>query len=187
DGRRLLSCSDDTFGLLWDTTLAGAAKPRKEPLTAADADELWAALAGLEAQPAYAAMADLAAAPGRALALARRDLKPVPALPTEAELDRVFADLDSGHFAIREKASRRLAEWGESVVPGVRKRLVKAESAEVRRRAQDFLDRFDPATLKPDRLRQLRAVELLEGVATPAARDWLSGLAKGGPPGALRR
>ena len=40
DGRRLLSVSDDAFGLLWDTTPAGAAKPRKEPLTAAGADEL---------------------------------------------------------------------------------------------------------------------------------------------------
>src|SRR5262249_18424739 len=90
DGRRLLSGSDDNFALLWDTTPAGAAKPRKEPLTAAAADELWAALAGLEAQPAYAAMADLAAAPDLAVALLRRELKPAPAAPTDAELGRAF-------------------------------------------------------------------------------------------------
>ena len=64
-------------------------------------------------------------------------------------------------------------------VPGVRKRLAKAESPEVRKRALEFLDRFDPATLSPGRLRQLRAVELLEGIATPAAKDLLSDLAKG--------
>jgi hypothetical protein len=179
DGRHLLSGSDDAFALLWDTTPAGAAKPRKEPLTDAAADGLWATLAGPDAQSAYAAMADLAAAPDRAVALMRRELKPVLALPTDAELDRTLAELDSEDFATREKASRRLAEWGESAVPGVRKRLDRAESAEVRRRAQDFLGRFDPATLKPDRLRQLRAVELLEGIATPAARDVLSELAKG--------
>jgi hypothetical protein len=187
DGRRLLSCSDDMFGLVWDTTLAGAAKPRKEPLTAAGADELWTALAGPEAPSAYAAMADLAAAPDRAVALLRRELKPTPAAPTDADLDRTFADLDNERFAIRQKASRRLAEWGESVVPGVRKRLARTESAEVRKRSQDFLDRFDPATLKPDRLRQLRAVELLEGIATPAARDWLSELAKGAAEAPLSR
>jgi len=187
DGRRLLSGSDDDFALLWDTTPAAAAKPRKEPLTAAGADGLWVALAGPEAQPAYAAMADLAAAPDRCMALVRRELKPAPAAPTDAELDRTFADLDSKVFATREKASRRLAEWGELAVPGVRKRLVKTESAEVRRRAQEFLDRFDPATLKPDRLRQLRAVELLEGIATPAARDWLSELAKGAAEAPLSR
>jgi len=69
----------------------------------------------------------------------------------------------------------------------VRKRLDKAESAEVRKRAQEFLDRFDPETLKPDRLRQLRAVELLEGIATPAARDVLSELAKGAAEAPLSR
>jgi hypothetical protein len=178
DGRRLLSGSDDGFALLWDTTPAGAAKPRKEPLTVAEADELWAALAGDDAPKAFAAMADLAAAPDRALALLRRELKPAPA-PTDAELDRLFADLDNDDFATREKASRRLAELGELAVPGLRKRLAKAESVEVRKRAEDFLGRFDPATLKPDRLRQMRAVELLEGIATPAARDVLSDLAKG--------
>ena len=72
-------------------------------------------------------------------------------------------------------------------VSGVRKRLAKAESVEVRQRAQNFLDRFDSATLKPDRLRQMRAVELLEGIATPAARDVLSELAKGAAEAPLSR
>src|SRR5262249_8917937 len=143
DGRRLLSGSDDMFALLWDTTPAAAAKPRKEPLTAAGADALWAPLAGDDVPAAYAAMADLAAAPDLAVALLRRELKPVPALPTDAELDRTFADLDSEDFAIREKASRRLVEWAELAVPGVRKRLARTESAEVRKRAQNFLGRFD--------------------------------------------
>ena len=132
-------------------------------------------------------MGDLAAAPDPAVALSRRELKPAPAAPTDAELDCAFADLDNDDFATREKASRRLAEWGEPAAPGVRKRLDKAESEEVRRRAQEFLDRFDPETLKPDRLRQLRAVELLEGIATPAAREVLSGLAKGAAEAPLSR
>src|SRR5262249_23881381 len=187
DGRRLLSGSDDTFAVLWDTTLAGAAKPRKEPLTAAAAEERWAPLAGWQAQPAYAAMADLAAAPDVAVAFVRRELKPASALPADAELDRTFADLDSEGFATREKASRRLAEWGELAVPGVRKRLEKTDSEEVRKRALDFLGKFDPPTPSPDQLRRLRAVELLEGIATPAARDLLSELAKGAAEAPLTR
>ena len=51
----------------------------------------------------------------------------------------------------------------------------------------NFLDRFDPATLKPDRLLQLRAVELLEGIATPVARDVLSELANGAAEAPLSR
>jgi len=173
--------------LLWDTTPAGAAKPRKEPLTAADADGLWKALGGDDAGAAFAAMADLAAAPDRAVTLVRRELTPVLPAPTEDQLDRMFADLDSKDFATRQKASRRLAEFGELAVPGVRKRLAKAESLEVRRRALDFLGRFDPPTPSPRRLRQLRAVELLEGIATPAARAVLSELANGAAEAPLTR
>jgi hypothetical protein len=179
DGRRLLSGSDDAFALLWDTTPAGAAKPRKEPLTAAAADGLWSALDGDDAGAAFAAMADLAAEPDLAVALLRRELKPVPAAPTDDALDRTFADLDSADFATREKASRRLADMGELAVPGVRQRLAKAESAEVRKRVLAFLGRFEPAPLWPERLRQLRGVELLEGMATPGAREVLAELAKG--------
>jgi hypothetical protein len=187
DGRRLLSGSDDDFALLWDTTPAGAAKPRKEPLTDAAADGLWSALAGEDAGAAFAAMADLAAAPNRAVALVRRELKPAPAAPTDDQLDRTFADLDSEDFATRDGASRRLAEYGELAVPGVRKRLARTESLEVRKRALDFLGQFDPPTPSPDRLRRLRAVELLEGIATPAARDVLSELAKGAAEAPLTR
>jgi hypothetical protein len=187
DGRRLIAGCNDASAYLWDARLAGAAKPWKEPLSGAAAEGLWAALAGTEAQSAYAAMADLAAAPDRAVALLRRELKPAPAAPTDAELDRAFADLDSEDFATREKASRRLAEWGELAVPGVRKRLAKTESTEVRRRALVFLGRFDPPTPSPDQLRRLRAVELLEGIATPAAWDVLSELAKGAAEAPLTR
>jgi hypothetical protein len=121
------------------------------------------------------------------VALLRRELKPAPAAPTDAELDRTFADLDSDDFATREKASRRLAEWGELAVPGVRKRLEKTDSAEVRKRAEGFLGKFDPPTPSPDQLRRLRVVELLEGIATPAARDLLSELAKGAAEAPLTR
>jgi RNA polymerase sigma factor (sigma-70 family) len=179
DGRRLLSGSDDAFALVWDTTLAGAAKPRKEPLTAAAADGLWSALSGDDAPAAFAAMADLAAASELAVALVRRGLKAIAAAPTDADLDRAFADLDSKDFKTREKASRRLAEFGEMAVPGVRERLARTESAEVRNRVLDFLRRFDASTPSPNRLRQLRAVELLEGIGTPAARSVLAELAKG--------
>jgi hypothetical protein len=121
------------------------------------------------------------------VALARRELRPAPAAPTDAELDRTFADLDSGDFPTREKASRRLADFGELAVPGARKRLAGTESAEVRRRTLEYLRRFDPPTPSPDRLRSLRAVELLEGIATPAARDVLAELAKGAAEAPLSR
>jgi WD40 repeat protein len=179
DGRRLISGGHGGSALVWDMTLAGAAKPRKGPLTAADAEKLWENAATAEGRAAYAALADLAAAPDRAVEVLLRQVKPVPAAPTEADLDRVFKGLDSDEFAARQKASRELIGLGEPAVPAVRKRLERATSAEVRRRAREFLDRFDRAELSPARLRQLRAVELLEGIGTPAARELLREWAKG--------
>jgi RNA polymerase sigma factor (sigma-70 family) len=179
DGRRLISGGHDMAALVWDVTLTGAAPARQEPLTAAATEELWATAAESGAQAAFAAMADLAAAPDRAVEVLRRHVKPVPAAPKDADLDRLFADLDSDRFATREQATRELARLGESAVSGVRDRLHKTESVEARRRARAFLDQFDQAEPSPARLRELRAVELLEGIGTPAAKQYLAELAKG--------
>lgn len=179
DGRRLISGSRDASALLWDVTLAGAANPRKAPPTPALVAEWWTKAASVEASAAFAALADLAAVPDQAVPVIRQQVKPHPHAPQDADLDRIFADLDSDDFATREKASAKLETLGASVVPMVRKRLEGAISVEVRRRAQAFLDQFDPAELSPERLRQLRAVELLEGIATPAAKELLDELAKG--------
>jgi hypothetical protein len=103
-----------------------------------------------------------------------RQARPLPVGPTAADLDRIFSDLDNDAFKTREKASRELAQFGESAVPGVRERLKRRLSAEVRRRAAGFLDQFDPAELSP-----LQGVELLERIATPAAKEFLEELAKG--------
>src|SRR5262249_43215597 len=53
DGRRLIAGCNNASAYVWDMTLAGSAKPRKEPLTAAEADELWAKLPSEDARAAY--------------------------------------------------------------------------------------------------------------------------------------
>ena len=179
DGRRLISSGKEGTALIWDVTLAGAAKLSKEPPNAATVEKLWTAVLGPDAGEAFTALAVLAAAPEQAIALLRRQIKPAPQGPTDAELDRLFDRLDSDDFATREKASRELAAFGEAAVPGVRKRLVKGVSLELRLRARAFLDEFDLKEQSPERLRQIRAIELLEGIGTLAAKELLSELAKG--------
>src|SRR5262249_48583536 len=110
DGQRLISGGHDTTALLWDITLAGAAKPSKEPLTAAAAKRLWEKASTEEPPGAFKAMAQLAATPDRAIEVLRQQVKPLRLAPTDAELDRIFRDLDSEVFATRVKASRELAE-----------------------------------------------------------------------------
>jgi hypothetical protein len=164
-----------------DVTLAGGAAPRGKPLTETDAEKLWEALGHDDPRAAFAALTDLAGSPDRAVEMLRQHLKPAPAAPTDAALDRIFSDLGSEDFAAREKASKQLEGYGESAVAGVRKRLGGKLTQEASQRAVAFLKPFDKATLATNRLRQLRAVELAEGLGTPAARKLLAELAAGGP------
>ncbi|HEV3437655.1 MAG TPA: WD40 repeat domain-containing protein [Gemmata sp.] len=175
DGRRLVSGGAEGIALVWDATLASATPPRKTPLTAADAEKLWTTAGRGDSLAAFAAMAQLASSPDRALEILRREVKPAPSAPTDAMLDRIFVDLGSSEFATREKASKELEEFGESAIPGVRKRLEGNISAEARQRAIAFLKRAET------HLDQIRAVELLEGLGTPEARKLLTELAAGAP------
>ncbi len=177
-GSRMLSGGRDGTAIVWDTTLAGAAPKRDQPLTEGDAEKRWEAI-GQSNTEAFTALCELAGAPDRAVPLLRKHLKPAPAVPNDAVLDRIFTDLGSDEPATRERATKELAEYGESAVPGVQARLEGKPTAESRARALAFLKSFEKGTLSAVRLRQLRAVELLEGLGTPAARKFLAELAAG--------
>src|SRR5207237_7863548 len=96
-----------------------------------------------------------------------------------AMVDRIFRDLDDEDSAVRGKASDALQALGEGAIGSVRERLAKATSAEVRRRAEQFLSRFAGEVLTPDRLRVVRAMEVLAVVNTAAARKLVESLADG--------
>jgi hypothetical protein len=179
DGRTLASGSGDCTILLWDVTgrmKGGQLQPAR--LTAEQVDRLWTDLAGA-APRAYHAIWNLVAAPDKALPLLGERLRPVPAADPQ-HLARLIADLDSNQFTVREEATRELAKLGEQAAPALTKALKESPSAEVRRRGAQLLDKFESSP-SPDRLRGIRAVEVLEQLATPAALDLLNTLARGTP------
>src|SRR5439155_24570181 len=94
---------------------------------------------------------------------------------------RLIADLDSPRFAVREKANQELEKLGEAAAHVIRKNLQGQASPEVRRRLETLLTKQNQLPLPPDRLRAVRAVEILEHVATPEAQALLQDLAKGAP------
>jgi WD40 repeat protein len=175
DGRRLLSTSSDRTGLVWDVRLAAGAKP-----AAGSVDDLWETLADTKAERAFQALARLAAEPDRAVALVRARLKPAR-VPLDAELDRLVVELDSAQFAVRQKAAAELDRLGDTAVAGMASRLPKARSLELRRRVEQFLDKYDRDLPPPERLREGRALELLESIGTAEARAVLRDLATGSP------
>src|SRR5262249_7351629 len=135
----------------------------------------------------------------------RRRPAPPPSGPAPAELIRArlrrtraadpgqwarrVADLESERFADRERAERELAQFGDLAGPALRGLLAGNPSAEARRRAARLLAALDGPVTDPERLRELRAVEVLERVGTDGARRLLAELTGGGggggaPPGA---
>ncbi len=177
DGHVLLSGSSDTTGLIWD--LARRPDPRPAP-SAAEMEKLWNDLDGEDAARAYEAIVKLAAAPDVAAPFLRRRVRPVPSV-NEKYLARLITDLDDGEFATRQKAIRELEKLGDRAVPAYCRTLEGKPSIETRRRLEDLLEKSGPAwwDVSGERLRSLRAVEVLELAGTKDARETLATLAGG--------
>jgi hypothetical protein len=161
---------------VWDVPalLRGGQQGRKV-LSAGDLERLWTDLASVDAARAARAIGDGVAAPGQVTVLLGRRLRPADS----RLVARWIADLDSEHFAERERASQALEGLGEAAEPALRKALEAPASPEVRRRVEDLLERRGRQGLSAERLRELRAVELLESIGTAEARQVLGVLAQG--------
>ena len=96
-------------------------------------------------------------------------------------LERLLAALGSDKFADREQATRELKALAEHAVPALRAALSGQRSLESRRRLEALLHELDGASLSAETIRQIRAVEALEGIGNPAARRLLAQLAAGPP------
>jgi hypothetical protein len=99
-------------------------------------------------------------------------------------IDRLLRDLDSDTFAVREGAFRELEGLGAWAAPRLREALQGKPSPEFRRRAAELIRRHEEREERgpdPGLLRDLRAVEVLEGVGTAEAREVLQVLARGAP------
>lgn len=185
DGRMLISASDDTTALVWDLrgSLGAGTVPERINL-----DECWSALAGADADQAYRAVGRLAAAPAQAVPYLGERLRPVPTADDQ-RLARLIAELDSDQFVARDQATKTLEELAEAAVPALRQAAKDVSSAEARRRIEALLEVLErePSDPSPERLRVLRAIEVLEWADTVAARQVLRRLAQGAPIGRSTR
>jgi WD40 repeat protein len=186
DGRRLVTASTDVTALVWDISLSGIVPKNAAPSDPAEQAKQWNALESPDAKSAYAAMAMLGRHPKTAISLIRAHVKPVTGSPNDAVLDRLVAELNDERFDVRAKATKELDQLGEAVVPGMRTRVGKAPSLETERRLIQFLEKYDPVAISPARLREIRALELLEQLM-PASREALAELAQGAPNARITR
>jgi RNA polymerase sigma factor (sigma-70 family) len=173
DSSLLLTGNEDTTALAWD--LAGL--PARDTLSPRDLEARWTDLAGEHAARAREAIHALASAPNQAVPFLGKRLRPVPHLDAD-RVPRLLADLDSDNFADRDRATAELARCAEAAEMALRRAAAQSPSAEARARVKQVLPRLEPSG---ERLRTLRAVQVLERAGTPEARRVLEAVAGGAP------
>jgi hypothetical protein len=181
DGKTLASGSWDTTVLVWDVSaLLDRKGERARELEAGQLEMLWTDLAGDDAVAAYQAIRKLAAAPKQTVPLLKARLRPVATVGPK-QLDSLLANLDSDAFRVREKAAAELEKLGEAAGPAMRKALEGKPALEARRRLERLLHKLRRVSPEPERLRELRALEVLERIDTTEVRQTLEALAAGMP------
>jgi hypothetical protein len=120
-------------------------------------------------------MARLVGSPDTAVAALRGLVRPVaaPDPPTVAGLIR---DLDSPQFGVRERAARGLVSLGDGVEGLLRRALDGSPTPEARARIEKVLAEIKPSD---HRVRQGRALEVLERIGDGDARRLLTEIAAG--------
>jgi RNA polymerase sigma factor (sigma-70 family) len=168
-----------------DTTVLGWDVRPPRDATKGTLAEAWDALAGSDAKTGLQAQGRFLAEPGKAVEWFASRLTPA-VRPDPARVKTLIADLDSEDFATRERATAELKEYGAAVAAALRAAVAKS-SAEARRRAEGLLREIENGVIPPRELRALRAVEVLEWIATPEARAVVQKLTKGAPDARLTR
>jgi hypothetical protein len=186
DGKVLISAGHDTTILFWDVAAVTRRERAVERPTGVDLGSLWADLASSDALRAHGAIARLTSTGPAAVAELRDRVRPASRVEA-ARIDQMMRDLDSGEYAVRSRATEALDQLGELAGPALRKALQSPPSPEVRRRVEQLLSKLDDPCPAGDHLRSLRAIEVLEHIAIPEARQLLEKLADGAPEARLTR
>jgi WD40 repeat protein len=173
--RLAASSNEDACILVWDipTLIRSASQGQPVPKP----DVLWTEMSSTSALRAHRALWRLAVVP-EADAFLSRNLHPVEPVSSD-RLRTLIADLGSRDFSVRQKAERSLSEAREAAAVMLAEAHRKATDVEVRLRMQRLLDRLQSRA--PERLRESRAVMVLEARGTPAARRLLARFAAGVP------
>jgi RNA polymerase sigma factor (sigma-70 family) len=175
DGRLLVSSSRDSTALVWDLTERFRdGQFRQRHLTPEQLKRCWNDLANRDAALAYRAIVALTGSPVESVAFLKARVSPVE-IADPKRVAPLLAALDSSQFAERDRAMEELVKLGLGAEPSLRKALAEKPSLEVRQRIEQVLEKLAGAP----RLRALRAIEVLEHIATPEAKQVLTVIAKG--------
>jgi hypothetical protein len=179
DGTQLLSGMWNGSVLVWDVVAATRTlKLQTRDLGPKELDALWEELTSADATKAHKAHWAMAAAPASTVPFLKKQVLPAVTVPLET-IRRWIADLDSEKFAVRARASDQLRALGSQAEVPLSQALAGKPSLETRRRLEALLEAVQPTPSAL--LRSRRAIQVLEQIGTPEARQLLQVLAAGMP------
>jgi WD40 repeat protein len=177
DGSAVAAGMRDRTVTVWNLSPTGGAWPW--PRCQSEPERLWSRIVAGTAAQAWPAMRELIARPDVAVRLIRDKVKaaPAPAVPNSQELAKLIQRLDAPAFADRMSAAADLRALGPRIRDELTAALQATQSTEVREQLERLLARLDtpPAAARVE----ARAVEVLERIGTPAAKDLLATFAAG--------
>ena len=187
DGRLLASGGLDQTGLVWDVT--GLSKSGKLPprnLRQDEIESLWSDLGGEDGETAFRAQWMMVAAASQSVPFLAMRLRPETAEPQE-RLEHLIADLDSNQFHVRIRAHKELEELGDRAQAALRRAVAAKPSPEAYQRLKNLLAKAQVRAFSAKQILSLRAIEVLEQIATAEARQVLKRIAGGASEARLTR
>ena len=174
DGSKLAVGGEDATAVILDlANLTG--KTRREKLTESELLASWKSLAAMAASNAYDARLDLLHAPKSSVTFLAQHLQPAPAIDAK-RVAGLIGRLDSEVFREREEATTELEQLGELIRESLRTGAwLPVLHPRARQRLQTLLGKLD--RFSPSQSRNLRAIEILEGIGTPEAIKIINNLA----------
>jgi hypothetical protein len=174
EGRTMACAYRDATVLIWDVA---SVSPKRRPAATDPMDKYWLDLLMGEAPEAWKAHWAMANST-QTVSFLRERLRPVR--PADlGPLAQKVRELDSPRFAMRERAMKALEAMGLPAEPGLRQALKSASSPETQRRLEQLLAKLVAAQHR--QLQELRAVAILEQIASVEANQVLEAAAGGDP------
>jgi WD40 repeat protein len=169
----------DGTGAVQFHDVAGRNRVRKL-LSAQEAEALWGNLSHERASSAREALWALTYGGDETIRLLKDRLHPMLSVPGH-QMQQLIADLDSPEFGTRERATEALRDIGELALPALRTAASVDAPLERRVRCERLLRMLEYSP-SPDKLRTLRAIEVLERLNTAESKQILQRLADGAQP-----
>lgn len=130
---------------------------------------------------AFAAMRELLAEPAGVEPILAGVVQPAANPTTREQLDELLTQLDSPSRRVRDDAYAQLARHGNWARRALERARDVVRTNEARQRASQLLTQLDTSLPSPSELAALRALGVLEYVATPAARRLVEAATQGDP------